>query len=100
MSNYTDSMISEIRANAPLNLEKAHALADKFGATISYRSVISKAKSLGVDYEKKAPAAKKSKASEPTKADLLAEIRRSAALPEREGDLVKNELLAIMALIP
>ena len=47
MSNYTDAMVAKIRAAAPLNLAKAKALASDFGS-VSHRSVISKAQSLGV----------------------------------------------------
>ena len=93
MSNYTDSMVAAIRSAAPLTLAKAKALASDFG-TVSHRSVISKAKSLGVEYVKAAPAARVSRG--PTKADVLAEIRTALALPSREGDFTKAELSAIL----
>ena len=47
MSNYTPAMIAKLQAAAPLNLAKAKALASDFG-NVSYRSVISKAKHLGL----------------------------------------------------
>ena len=96
MSKYTNPMIDKIRSAAPLDLSKAHALAnsDLFAkADVSYRSIIAKAKSLGVDYVKAAPAAKAPRDQEPTKAHYLAEIRRSLALPERNGDLTNAELI-------
>ena len=93
MSNYTDSMVAAIRSAAPLTLAKAKALASDFG-TVSHRSVISKAKSLGVEYVKAAPAARVSRG--PTKGDILAEVRRALALPAREGDFTKAELSAIL----
>ena len=96
MSNYTDNMVTAIRAAAPLTLEKAKALASDFGS-VSHRSVISKAKSLGVEYVKATPAARKERG--PTKADYLREIRAALALAEREGDFTKAELMTVLANI-
>ena len=96
MSNYTKAMEQRIREAAPLNLAKAKALAEEF-ASVTHRSVISKAQSLGVEYVKAAPAAKRERG--PTKADILAELRRSLALPEREGDFTKGELSVILSNI-
>lgn len=96
MSNYTDSMVAELRAQAPFNLAKAKAFAEANPA-VNYRSVIAKVKSLGLAYEKAAPVAKKAKSDEPTKAAVLAGIRSALALPDREGDLTKAELVAILA---
>ena len=96
MSNYTDNMVAAIRAAAPLTLEKAKALASDFGS-VSHRSVISKAKSLGVEYVKATPAARKERG--PTKADYLREIRTALALPDREGDFTKAELMTVLANI-
>ena len=98
MSKYTNPMIDAVRSAAPLDLSKAHALAnsDLFAkADVGYRSIIAKAKSLGVEYVKAAPAAK-AKEPQATKADYLREIRLSLALPEREGDLTKAELLSVL----
>ena len=91
MSNYTPKMIERIRAAAPLNLEKARELAGEFG--LGHRSVISKAKHLGVEYISAVRAA--SKPAGPTKAQTLAAIRANLSLPEREGDLTKAELEAV-----
>ena len=93
MSNYTETMIAKLRASAPLNLDKAKALASDFG--LSHRSVISKAKSLGVAYESQ-PKRVASKNVGPTKADTLAAIRKALALPDREGDLTKAELESVL----
>ena len=98
MSNYTETMVAQIKAAAPLNLAKAQALSAEFG-NVTYRSVISKAKSLGVEYVKAAPAAKKSRDDAPTKAQYLAAIRKGLALPDREGDLTKAELAAVLESI-
>ena len=92
---YTESMIAKITAAAPLDLAKSHVLASELG--VSYRSVIAKAKSLGLEYIAKAPAAKKAKSTEPTQAAILTGIRSALALPEREGDLTKTELEAVLA---
>ena len=93
MSNYTKAMEQRIREAAPLNLAKAKALAEEF-ASVSHRSVISKAQSLGVEYVKAAP---KAKAVGITKAELTDAIRKAIALPDRSGDLTKDELSAILS---
>ena len=98
MSNYTDKMVAAIRNAAPLNLAKAKQLASDFGS-VSHRSVISKAQSLGVEYVKAAPAAKAVGPKAPTKAAYLLAIRKGLALPAREGDLTKAELCVILESI-
>lgn len=91
---YTTQMIEKIEASQPLNLEKAKALATDLGVT--YRSIISKAKQMNFEYQAKAPAMKK-QSNEPTKADILTNIRTACNLAEREGDLTKSELAEILA---
>ena len=98
MSNYTSQMVARITAAAPLNLAKARELADEFG-TVSYRSVMSKAQSVGVEYVKAAPAARQPREAGPTKADYLAAIRKALAMPERGGDLTKAELESVLESI-
>ena len=98
MSNYTSQMIARITAAAPLNLAKAKELADEFG-TVTYRSVISKAQSIGVEYVKLSPVKRSAKADTPTKADYLAAIRKALAMPERGGDLTKAELESVLESI-
>ena len=85
-------MIAKLQGAAPLNLEIAKDLAADFG--LSHRSVISKAKHLGLEYVKAAP---KAKAVGITKADLADAIRKAIALPDRSGDLTKDELSAILS---
>ena len=97
-TSYTPEMIKAITDSAPLDLVKAHALSARFG-NVSYRSVISKAKSLKIEYISKAPAAKKDKAAGPTKIAILAAIRGKLELPTREGDLTKTELETILAAL-
>jgi len=89
MSSYTEKMVAIMRDSQPLNLDKAKNLASDFG--LSHRSVISKAKSLGLEYVA-APKRVASKRNGLTKADTLGAIRKSLALPHREGDLTKKEL--------
>ena len=96
MSNYTEQMIAKISAAQPLDLEKAKALASDFG--LSHRSVISKAKSLGLDYIAQ-PKRVASKRTGPTKAETLGAIRKALALPDREGDLTKAELDSVLESI-
>ena len=93
MSNYTPSMIAALEAAAPLTLEIAKDLAADFG--VSHRSVISKAKHLGLEYVKASPKAKVAKGI--TKAELTDAIRQAVALPDRSGDLTKAELSVILS---
>ena len=75
MSNYTPAMIAKLQAAAPLNLAKAKDLAADFG--LSHRSVISKAKHLGLGYDVAPKAAKKIRAS---KADTVNAIAKAIAV--------------------
>ena len=70
MSNYTPAMIAKLQAAAPLNLAKAKDLAADFG--LSHRSVISKAKHLGLDYVVTAKAAKTIRSSKADTVDAIA----------------------------
>ncbi len=81
MSNYTPEMIAKIEAAAPLNLSVAKDLAADFG--LSHRSVISKAKSLRVEYVKAAPAAKRP--TGPSKSDLVAAIQKATNADDLDG---------------
>jgi Zn-dependent peptidase ImmA (M78 family) len=94
MSNYTPKMVAALEAAAPLNLEIAKDLAADFG--VSHRSVISKAKSLGLEYVKASPKARAAKGI--TKAELTDAIRQAVALPDRSGDLTKAELVVLSNL--
>ena len=98
MSNYTPEMVAAITAAAPLNLAKAKDLAAQFG-NVTYRSVISKAQSIGVEYVKLSPVKRAAKADTPTKAEYLAAIRKGLALSERSGDLTKAELERVLEAI-
>ena len=98
MSNYTEVMVARMHALAPLTIEKAKELAGEFG-TVSHRSVISKAKSLDIEY---LPHVRKaaSKPTGPTKSEILEAIRKGLALPERDGsDLNKGELESVLESI-
>ena len=64
-SVYTPEMVEVMTASQPLNAEVCSELAHTFGKGISQRSVIAKAKSLGLDYVVKAKPARKKTA--PTK---------------------------------
>ena len=97
MSNYTPEMVARIQAAAPLNLAKAKDLAADLG--VSYRSVISTAQSIGVEYVKLSPVKRAKRDDTPTKAAYLAAIRKGLALADREGDLTKAELSAVLEAI-
>ena len=99
MSAYTNAMIAELTNNAPFNLAKAKMFAERY-PNVTYRSVIAKVKSLGLEYEKAEPVAKKDPAvAGPTKAQILSDIRMKVGLPDREGDLTKAELLTILGTL-
>jgi len=95
MSNYTDEMVAVMTAAQPLNLEKAKELAAGW-ENINHQSVISKARSLGLEYVSKPKRAASKKVMGPTKADILFSIRDQLGLPDREGDLTKAELSSIL----
>ena len=82
MSNYTPAMIAKIQAASPLDLAKAKALASDFG-NVSHRSVISKAKHLGLDY---VPATKPAKTLRASKADTVADIAKAVDMPVDDLD--------------
>ena len=102
MSDYTSEMVAAIQTASPLTFEKAQEIAstDAFvRAGKGHRSVIAKAKSLGIDYIPKAKPVKASRDMGPTKAETLSAIRLALALPERDGDLTKSELSAVLSNI-
>jgi hypothetical protein len=68
--NYTPEMIAVLNAAAPINHEKAQALAVQLDRGV--RSIIAKCKREGIEYiSKPAPAKKK---AAPSKADMVAAI--------------------------
>ena len=95
MSKYTPTMIEKMSAAQPLNLAKAQSFASEFG--VSYRSIIAKALSLGLTYEKK-EAVVASSSDRPTKADLVREIERSLQGESLDG-LQGASMRSLQALI-
>ena len=97
-SVYTDQMVATMSARAPLNAEICSELASEFGNGITSRSVIAKAKSLGLDYTVKAkPARKKAAAS---KADIVNAIAKAVDADAGSLDgLVKAPANALSALL-
>ena len=93
-SIYTPNMVARIQDEAPLNFEKAKLLSKEFGGTVTPKSVISKAKHLGVEYISQTRKVAR-RDTGPTKAAILAEIRQALSMPERDGDLTKSELLTV-----
>ena len=81
MSNYTPAMIAKLQDAAPLDLAKAKDLAANFG--LSHRSVISKAKHLGLDY---IPAIKGAAKVRSSKADTVAAIAKAVDMPVDDLD--------------
>ena len=91
--SYTDKECEMIVATEPMTFDAAIILAAEIGK--SHRSVISKAKSLGVTYIPKAKAKPKDTANGPTKVQLMETIRKFLDLPAKEGDFSKLEIVAI-----
>lgn len=87
--NYTPEMEAVLTDAAPLNLEKAKEIGEQIGR--SYRSVIAKAKSLGLEYESLPPP--KKRPIQTTKADLVAQI--SENLGADLGGLEKATMCAL-----
>ena len=85
MSNYTAKMVDAIKAASPLDLGKAKDLAADFG--VSHRSVISKAISLGVQYNKAAKPMASIKAS---KLDTVNAIAKGLNMPVADLDGLQN----------
>jgi len=96
MSIYTPEMVEKMRESAPLNLEKAREIANDLG--VSYRSVIAKAKTEGIEYTKAAPAAKKPKGQ--NKSDTVQQIARCLNASEEEiSSLDKANASALATLL-
>ena len=88
-------MIEKMSKAQPLNLAKAQTFASEFG--VSYRSIIAKALSLGLTYEKKG-AVVASSSDRPTKADLVREIEQSLQGESLDG-LQGASMRSLQALI-
>ena len=95
-SVYTQAMCEKMASVQPLNAEVCSTLATEFGLT--QRSVIAKAKSLGLDYVVKAkPTAKK---VAPTKMDIVRAIEKGLDADSGSLDgLVKATALSLDALL-
>lgn len=94
--NYTPEMEQVIRDAAPLDIDKAKALAVKLERT--HKSVIAKALSLGVEYVKKAPAAS-ARGDKPTKADLVKIFASQIGVPHAKIEGLDKTTVAVLAII-
>ena len=92
--NYTPEMVDTLRASAPLDFDKAQALAKTLDRNV--RSVIAKAKREGIEYiSKPAPAKKK---AAPSKADMVAAICDALDMTDCVG-LEKSTAAALNKLL-
>jgi len=101
ISKYTQDMIDTMATQAPLNAEKAAAIAAMPDfKLVNVRSIIAKAKSLGIEYiAKPAPAKKK---AAPSKADMVAAICSATGADNLDGlekatGAALNKLLSSLA---
>ena len=94
--NYSETQIAAIRSAAPINMAIAKELATKLGKT--YRSVIAKAKSEGIEYIPKVVAAKRVGGA--TKSQMISNLVVSSGIPAAmlEG-LEKATSISIAALV-
>jgi len=93
MSVYTSTMETQLRQSAPHSYETAQTFAHSHG--LSIRSVISKIKSMGLDYT---PKPKTVSTGGPTikKVEIVEAIRSTLNLSQRSGDFTKAELMVIL----
>lgn len=86
MSNYSENMVAEMEKIGSFNYDSAEAFAEKHG--LSTRSVISKAKSLGLEYTPRVVA----KASTPRirKSDMVISIADAIGVSPDELDGLSN----------
>jgi hypothetical protein len=95
-ANFTAEQEQMIRDAAPLNLEKATALAEKMGK--KPRSVIAKATRMEVPYVKKGPTTKTGEAVV-RKETLVEEIRKFTATGANLEGLEKASKPALVAVL-
>lgn len=91
--NYSDAQVARLFAEAPLNKDKAAALAEEFGKTA--RSIIAKAKREGIEYVNAEPAKKRPAGA--TKAVIVADIAALLKVEEIAG-LTKAPMDALVSL--
>lgn len=92
--NYTQAQIDQIKAAAPLDMEKAKKLGEAMGK--SYRSIIAKAKREQIEYIAKEPEPKKGKDA-PTKAQLVDAMREASGLKLTQLDKAPSATLNELA---
>jgi len=95
MSNYSDNMVAEMMEIGAFTFESASAYADKYPA-LSTRSVVSKAKSLGLEYTPKVVAKGVVKIR---KSDVVAEITSELNLTDGELDSLVNAKAETLAVL-
>ena len=93
MSAYTPKMENALKDSGPHSYETAQTFAHSHG--LSIRSVISKIKSMGLDYT---PKPKTVSSGGPTikKTEIVEAIRSTLNLSQRSGDFTKAELMVIL----
>jgi hypothetical protein len=96
MSNYTDNMVAEMEKIGSFNYDSAAAFAEKHG--LSTRSVISKAKSLGLEYAPRVVA--KSSTPRVRKSDVVAQIAEQlGADADALSGLAKADMRSLNELV-
>ena len=97
MSAYTDGMVNQMTAQGSYTYEQAVAFAQE--NDLSTRSVISKIKSLGLEYTPKAKAPAKA-GNETRKSDIVSDFASEiGADPDALAGLAKADKRALTALV-
>ena len=94
-ANYTPEMVAILTDAAPLNLEKAKALESVLNR--SYKSIIAKAKSEGIEYHIQQP--KPKRVGIVTKAQVVEKIEAELDAPDMLSGLVKAPASALDNLL-
>lgn len=98
MSNYSDNMVATMTKKGAYTYAEAVAFAEEHN--LSARSVVSKIKSLGLDYTPKPKAASKTGEPRTRKADLVANIATAiGANHDALSGLAKADMRALEELI-
>lgn len=97
MTAYTDSMVAELTKTGSFDYDSAAAYAEKHN--LSIRSVISKVKSLGLEYTKR-EVVKSVSGAKVRKSDLVASLAiKIDADPDALAGLAKADMASLKALI-
>ena len=98
MSNYTDKMEAELRKIGSFNYDSAAAFADKYAGLLTTRSVVSKVKSMGMEYTPRVVA--KASTARVRKSDIVAALAEQiGADADALAGLAKADMRSLNELV-